>query len=48
VADLADLVSLSLSAFAHLFRDVTGRSPYQFRGGTDSGREQLRAIGFTV
>jgi len=30
VADLADLVSLSPSAFAHLFRDVTGRSPYQF------------------
>jgi AraC-like DNA-binding protein len=30
VADLAYLVSLSPSAFAHLFRDVTGRSPYQF------------------
>jgi AraC-like DNA-binding protein len=30
VADLADLVSLSPSAFAHLFREVTGRSPYQF------------------
>jgi AraC-like DNA-binding protein len=30
VADLADLVRLSPSAFAHLFRDVTGRSPYQF------------------
>jgi AraC-like DNA-binding protein len=30
VADMADLVSLSPSAFAHLFRDVTGRSPYQF------------------
>ena len=30
VADLADLVNLSPSAFAHLFRDVTGRSPYQF------------------
>ena len=30
VADLADLVSLSPSAFAHLFRDVAGRSPYQF------------------
>src|SRR4029079_16243705 len=30
VADLADLVSLSPSAFAPLFRDVTGRSPYQF------------------
>jgi AraC-like DNA-binding protein len=30
VADLADLVSLSPSAFAHLFRDITGRSPYQF------------------
>jgi AraC-like DNA-binding protein len=30
VADMADLVRLSPSAFAHLFRDVTGRSPYQF------------------
>jgi len=30
VADMADLVCLSPSAFAHLFRDVTGRSPYQF------------------
>jgi AraC-like DNA-binding protein len=30
VADMAELVSLSPSAFAHLFRDVTGRSPYQF------------------
>jgi AraC-like DNA-binding protein len=27
---VADLASLSPSAFAHLFRDVTGRSPYQF------------------
>jgi AraC-like DNA-binding protein len=30
VADLAEQVSLSPSAFAHLFREVTGRSPYQF------------------
>jgi AraC-like DNA-binding protein len=30
VADMADLVRLSPSAFSHLFRDVTGRSPYQF------------------
>ena len=30
VADMAEQVSLSPSAFAHLFRDVTGRSPYQF------------------
>ena len=30
VADMADLVRLSPSAFAHLFREVTGRSPYQF------------------
>jgi AraC-like DNA-binding protein len=28
VADMAEQVSLSPSAFAHLFRDVTGRSPY--------------------
>jgi AraC-like DNA-binding protein len=30
VADLADYVCLSPSAFAHLFRDITGMSPYQF------------------
>ncbi|HVT68279.1 MAG TPA: AraC family transcriptional regulator [Trebonia sp.] len=30
VADMAEQVSLSPSAFAHLFRDVTGRSPYAF------------------
>src|SRR6516162_639988 len=30
VADLAEQASLSPSAFAHLFRDVTGRSPHQF------------------
>jgi AraC-like DNA-binding protein len=30
VADLAEQVTLSPSAFAHLFREVTGRSPYQF------------------
>src|SRR3984957_10956655 len=30
VADMAEQVSLSPSAFAHLFREVTGRAPYQF------------------
>ena len=30
VADLAEQVCLSPSAFAHLFRDVSGMSPYQF------------------
>ena len=30
VADMAEQVSLSPSAFAHLFREVTSRSPYQF------------------
>ena len=30
VADMAEQVSLSPSAFAHLFREVAGRSPYQF------------------
>jgi AraC-like DNA-binding protein len=30
VADMAEQVSLSPSAFAHLFREVTGRTPYQF------------------
>jgi len=29
VSAMADLASLSPSAFAHLFRDVTGRSPYR-------------------
>ncbi|HEX3426992.1 MAG TPA: AraC family transcriptional regulator [Acidimicrobiales bacterium] len=30
VADLADAVSMSQSAFAHLFKTATGVSPYQF------------------
>ncbi|MFD9663617.1 AraC family transcriptional regulator N-terminal domain-containing protein [Rhodococcus sp. NPDC059968] len=30
VTDMAEQVSLSPSAFSHLFREVTGRSPYQF------------------
>lgn len=30
VADLAEQVSMSPSTFAHLFREVTGMSPYQF------------------
>ncbi|MGD9531886.1 MAG: AraC family transcriptional regulator N-terminal domain-containing protein [Pseudonocardia sp.] len=30
VADLAERAIMSPSAFSHLFRDVTGRSPYQF------------------
>jgi AraC-like DNA-binding protein len=30
VADLAEQVSMSPSAFSQLFRDVTGRAPYQF------------------
>ncbi len=30
VNDLADHVSMSTSAFAHLFRDTAGISPYQF------------------
>ncbi|MEV1296112.1 AraC family transcriptional regulator [Pseudonocardia sp. NPDC049635] len=30
VSDMAEKVSLSPSAFSHLFRDVTGKSPYQF------------------
>lgn len=30
VADLADHVAMSPSAFAHLFREVTGMTPYQF------------------
>jgi AraC-like DNA-binding protein len=30
VGDLAERVFMSPSAFSHLFRDVTGKSPYQF------------------
>lgn len=30
VSDLAEQASMSPSAFSHLFRDVTGKSPYQF------------------
>lgn len=30
VADMAERVSLSPSAFSHLFHDVTGKPPYQF------------------
>ncbi|MDT7710832.1 MAG: hypothetical protein QOG20_6439 [Pseudonocardiales bacterium] len=30
IADLAEHVSMSPSTFAHLFRDATGMSPYQF------------------
>lgn len=50
VADMADLVSLSPSAFAHLFRDVTGRSPYQFvkEIRLDRARELLVDGNFTV
>jgi transcriptional regulator GlxA family with amidase domain len=50
VADMADLVNLSPSAFAHLFRDVTGRSPYQFlkEMRLDRARELLVDGSFTV
>lgn len=43
VADLADFVCLSPSAFAHLFRDITGMSPYQFIKGVrlERARELL-------
>jgi transcriptional regulator GlxA family with amidase domain len=43
VADMAEQVSLSPSAFAHLFRDVTGRSPDQFlkEMRLDQAREPL-------
>jgi AraC-like DNA-binding protein len=47
---MADLVNLSPSAFAHLFRDVTGRSPYQFlkEMRLDRARELLVDGSFTV
>jgi len=50
VADMADLVRLSPSAFAHLFRDVTGRAPYQFvkEMRLDRARELLVDGNFTV
>jgi AraC-like DNA-binding protein len=43
VADLAEQACLSPSAFAHLFRDATGVSPYQFIKSTrlDRAREML-------
>lgn len=43
VAELAEHVCMSPSAFAHLFRDVTGMSPYQFvkRMRLDRARVQL-------
>jgi AraC-like DNA-binding protein len=45
VADLAERACLSQSAFAHLFRDVTGMSPYQFIKSVrfDRARELLVA-----
>jgi AraC-like DNA-binding protein len=50
VADMAELVNLSPSSFAHLFRDVTGRSPYQFvkEMRLDRARELLVDGDFTV
>jgi AraC-like DNA-binding protein len=50
VADMAELVNASPSAFAHLFRDVTGRSPYQFlkEMRLDRARELLVDGDFTV
>jgi AraC-like DNA-binding protein len=45
VADLAEQACLSPSAFAHLFRDVSGMSPYQFIKSVrlDRARELLVA-----
>jgi transcriptional regulator GlxA family with amidase domain len=50
VPEMADLASLSPSAFAHLFRDVTGRSPYQYlkEMRLDRARELLAGDDFTV
>ncbi|HEX3783983.1 MAG TPA: AraC family transcriptional regulator [Pseudonocardiaceae bacterium] len=44
VNDMAEKVSLSPSSFSHLFREVTGRSPYQFLKEIrlDRARELLR------
>ncbi|SFP19832.1 AraC-type DNA-binding protein [Amycolatopsis rubida] len=50
VADLADHVAMSPSAFAHLFREVTGMSPYQFvkRMRLDRARTLLVEEGLSV
>ena len=50
VADMADLASLSPSAFAHLFRDVTGHPPYQFLKEMRLDRARVLLIdgGFTI
>jgi AraC-like DNA-binding protein len=50
VRDLAEQVALSPSAFSHLFRDVTGRSPYQFvkQIRLDRARELLLAGDLSV
>jgi AraC-like DNA-binding protein len=50
VSDMAELASLSPSAFAHLFRDVTGRPPYQLlkEMRLDRARELLTSGNLTV
>jgi AraC-like DNA-binding protein len=50
VAELAEHVAMSPSAFAHMFRDVTGMSPYQFfkRMRLDRARVLLVADGLSV
>jgi AraC-like DNA-binding protein len=50
VADMAEQVSLSPSAFAHLFREVTGKAPYQFlkEMRLDRARELLVEDGMAV
>jgi AraC-like DNA-binding protein len=50
VADLAEQACLSPSAFAHLFRDVSGMSPYQFIKSVrlDRARELLVASELNV
>jgi AraC-like DNA-binding protein len=50
VADMAALVNLSPSAFAHQFRETTGRPPYQFvkEMRLDHARDLLVASDVTV
>ena len=50
VADMADLVNLSPSAFAHQFRETTGRPPYQFvkEMRLDHARDLLVGSNLTV
>ncbi|WP_020661370.1 helix-turn-helix domain-containing protein [Amycolatopsis benzoatilytica] len=48
VTDMAERVSLSPSAFSHLFCEVTGKSPYQFAKEMRLNRARDLLIGGTL